>query len=157
VSEPEQTEGGMARRTLLRGAAVGALSLPLLEGCGLGTPGIKIHQTHRLVKAKHVPVGGGLVLASQLVVVTQPKSGEFKGFTAICSHRHCLLGTVSNGAVHCPCHGSAYSIVTGVNVRGPLGRKAGSVKPLAKVPVKLAGTEVVRAGPTPTSHPSFLA
>ncbi|OLT09507.1 hypothetical protein BJF78_30580 [Pseudonocardia sp. CNS-139] len=34
-----------------------------------------------------VPVGGGLVLAEQDLVITQPTAGEFKAFSATCTHQ----------------------------------------------------------------------
>jgi Rieske Fe-S protein len=66
-----------------------------------------------------VPVGGGKVFTAQKVVVTQPKAGEFKAFTAICTHQGCTVSTVSNGTINCPCHGSQYHIADGTVARGP--------------------------------------
>lgn len=40
-----------------------------------------------LAKTSDIPVGGGKVFGEQEVVVTQPKEGEFKGFSAICTHK----------------------------------------------------------------------
>jgi Rieske Fe-S protein len=65
-----------------------------------------------------VPVGGGLVLAEQELVITQPTKGEFKGFTAVCTHAGCLVDDVTD-TINCPCHGSAYSIEDGSVVGGP--------------------------------------
>jgi Rieske Fe-S protein len=65
-----------------------------------------------------VPVGGGLVLAEQQLVITQPRKGEFKGFSAVCTHQGCLVDDVTD-TINCPCHGSAYSIDDGSVVRGP--------------------------------------
>ncbi|HET9420044.1 MAG TPA: Rieske (2Fe-2S) protein [Nocardioides sp.] len=65
-----------------------------------------------------VPVGGGLVLAEQKLVITQPTKGDFKGFTAVCTHQGCLVDDVTD-TINCPCHGSAYSIEDGSVVGGP--------------------------------------
>ncbi|MET0524220.1 MAG: Rieske (2Fe-2S) protein [Nocardioides sp.] len=65
-----------------------------------------------------VPVGGGLVLVEQQLVITQPTKGEFKGFTAVCTHQGCLVDDVTD-TINCPCHGSAYSIEDGSVVGGP--------------------------------------
>jgi nitrite reductase/ring-hydroxylating ferredoxin subunit len=151
----ESPKRAVDRRTVIRGAAMGGLTLPLLSACS-ASDAVSVHETHRLLAAKDVPIGGGLVLPSQLLVVTQPVRGEFKGFSAICTHRQCLLGGVSDGAITCPCHGSAFSITTGVNVVGPLGGPPGSVPPLAAVKVKVSGTEVVRGGPVQSPAPPFV-
>jgi Rieske Fe-S protein len=65
-----------------------------------------------------VPVGGGLVLAEQQLVITQPTKGEFKGFSAVCTHQGCLVDDVTD-TINCPCHGSAFSIEDGSVVGGP--------------------------------------
>lgn len=83
------------------------------------------------VKTADVPVGGGVVLAAAKVVVTQPKAGEFKAFTAVCTHKQCTVSKVSDGTIDCPCHGSKFSAVDGSVVTGPaeepLAPKAASV------------------------------
>jgi Rieske Fe-S protein len=71
------------------------------------------------VKTADVPVGGGVVLKDPKVVVTQPQPGEFKAFTAVCTHKQCLVSTVADGTIDCPCHGSRYSDVDGSVVKGP--------------------------------------
>jgi Rieske Fe-S protein len=65
-----------------------------------------------------VPVGGGLILAKQSVVITQPTKGEFKGFSSTCTHMGCTVGSVSD-TINCPCHGSTFSIEDGSVVGGP--------------------------------------
>ena len=71
------------------------------------------------IPASDVPVGGGIVLADEEAVLTQPTEGEFLAFTAICTHAQCLVTSVSDGAIHCPCHGSQYSIEDGSVTGGP--------------------------------------
>jgi Rieske Fe-S protein len=41
-----------------------------------------------------VPEGGGTVFKEQKVVVTQPEAGDFKAFTAICTHQGCVVQSV---------------------------------------------------------------
>ncbi|MFI5634963.1 Rieske (2Fe-2S) protein [Streptomyces sp. NPDC051664] len=72
-----------------------------------------------LGKASDIPVGGGKVFEEQEVVVTQPKEGEFKGFSAVCTHKGCIVVAVSDGTINCPCHGSRYSITDAAVVAGP--------------------------------------
>ena len=126
------------RRTVLRGAAIlggtivagGALAAcggesatePAATDPGAGTesgPTSAAPSGSDLGSAADVPVGGGKVYAAEKIVVTQPKEGEFKAFTAVCTHQGCLVNSVSDGEIHCPCHGSAYSITDGSVVGGP--------------------------------------
>ena len=53
------------------------------------------------------------------VVVTQPTQGDFKAFSAICTHQGCTVNGVSNGVITCPCHGSTFDIATGEVKQGP--------------------------------------
>jgi Rieske Fe-S protein len=66
-----------------------------------------------------VPVGGGQIFTGPQVVVTQPSAGEFKAFSAVCTHMGCIVSDISNGTIDCPCHGSQFSITTGDVVAGP--------------------------------------
>lgn len=72
-----------------------------------------------LIAATEVPVGGGTVVESAQVVVTQPAEGDFKAFSAVCPHQGCLVSDVREGAIVCPCHGSRFDIATGEVVTGP--------------------------------------
>ena len=72
-----------------------------------------------LTSTSEIEVGGGTIFADEEVVVTQPTEGEFKCFTAICSHQGCLVSSVSDGTINCDCHGSKYSIETGDVEEGP--------------------------------------
>ncbi|MCW2944925.1 MAG: Rieske (2Fe-2S) domain protein [Actinoallomurus sp.] len=72
-----------------------------------------------LAKTSDIPVGGGKIFNDEKVVVTQPKQGEFKAFSAICTHRGCPVGSVTGGKIHCPCHGSAFNIADGSVANGP--------------------------------------
>jgi Rieske Fe-S protein len=72
-----------------------------------------------LTSTSDIEVGGGSVFPDQEVVVTQPSEGQFKCFTAVCSHQGCLVSDVSDGTINCDCHGSQYDIETGDVVQGP--------------------------------------
>ncbi|MCG7205315.1 Rieske (2Fe-2S) protein [Streptomyces arenae] len=75
-----------------------------------------------LGKASDVPVGGGLVDQAAKVVVTQPTEGEFKAFSAVCTHQGCTVSAVENGAIVCPCHKSRFAIADGKVISGPASR-----------------------------------
>jgi Rieske Fe-S protein len=70
-----------------------------------------------------VPVGGGVILENADYVVTQPSKGKYKAFSKICTHQGCPVASVSNGVIHCDCHGSEYSIEDG-SVKSPPAPKA---------------------------------
>ena len=60
-----------------------------------------------------IPVGGGKIFSDQQVVVTQPAAGEFKAFSAVCTHQGCIVGEISDGEIICPCHASHFDISSG--------------------------------------------
>ncbi|MFG2619897.1 Rieske (2Fe-2S) protein [Streptomyces sp. NPDC048507] len=76
-----------------------------------------------LVKSSsEVPVGGGVILKDQKLVVTQPTAGSFRCFSAVCTHQGCLVNKVANGTIDCPCHGSTFQVSDGAVVKGPATR-----------------------------------
>ncbi|WP_028652260.1 Rieske (2Fe-2S) protein [Nocardioides halotolerans] len=83
-----------------------------------------------------VEVGGGAIFPDQEVVVTQPTAGEFKCFTAVCTHQGCLVSSVSDGTINCDCHGSQYSIENGEVEQGP------ATFPLDEVPITVSGDSI---------------
>jgi Rieske Fe-S protein len=86
-----------------------------------------------------VPVGGGVVLAAQGLVVTQPQAGTFKAFSATCTHQGCTVNEVKGGTINCPCHGSKFAVADGSPTAGP------AKKPLPETAVTVQGSSVVRA------------
>ncbi|MEZ0088901.1 Rieske 2Fe-2S domain-containing protein [Streptacidiphilus sp. EB129] len=89
-----------------------------------------------LAAVADVPVGGGKVFPDQKVVVTQPSAGQFKAFTAICTHAGCTVGSVSDGTINCPCHGSKYHIADGTVAQGP------APAPLAAMSISVNNGEI---------------
>jgi Rieske Fe-S protein len=92
-----------------------------------------------LASTSQVPVGGGTILNAKKIVITQPQSGTFKAFTAVCTHAGCTVGSVSGGTINCPCHGSKFNIANGAVVNGP------AASPLAAVNIQVQGTSIVQA------------
>ena len=86
-----------------------------------------------------VPVGGGIVLAAQDLVVTQPVAGTFKGFSATCTHQGCKVNEVAGGTINCPCHGSKFAVGDGAPTAGP------AKKPLPEKSVAVDGDSIVLA------------
>ncbi|MEU3974233.1 Rieske (2Fe-2S) protein [Streptomyces bacillaris] len=72
-----------------------------------------------LAKTADIPEGGGIVFAAQKVVVTQPRAGEFKAFSATCTHQGCAVKDVTDNVITCPCHNSTFDAATGSPTGGP--------------------------------------
>ena len=53
------------------------------------------------------------------IVVTQPTEGDFKAFTAVCTHQGCTVGAVKGDTIQCNCHGSQYNAADGKVKKGP--------------------------------------
>lgn len=137
------TDGISRRQTLTGAAAVGAI--PLLAACGGDGDGAtpeKPAAGETLGPTSDVPVGGGKIYKDKSIVVTQPTEGEFKAFSANCTHQGCLVTGVADGTINCTCHGSKFSIEDGSNVRGPSNTEAGSIQPLPPVEINVDGDEI---------------
>jgi Rieske Fe-S protein len=89
-----------------------------------------------LTSTSAIPVGGGKIFDTQLVVVTQPSAGEYKAFSAVCTHMGCTVNQIANGRIDCPCHGSEYSIKDGAVLAGP------APKPLPAKTIKVSGDSI---------------
>jgi Rieske Fe-S protein len=92
--------------------------------------------TGALTATSAIPLGGGKIFTSQTTVVTQPTAGEFKVFSAVCTHMGCIVNQIAEGRIDCPCHGSEYSITDGAVLAGP------APKPLPAKPFKVTGDSI---------------
>jgi Rieske Fe-S protein len=102
----------LTRRALIvRGGTAGAGVVFLWPGRAEAAPSV-------LATTKSIPVGGGRIIKGKYVI-TQPKKGVYRCFSAICTHQGCAVGSVSRGAINCPCHGSKFSASTGAVLNGP--------------------------------------
>jgi Rieske Fe-S protein len=88
------------------------------------------------IKTSDIPVGGGKIFDVTNIVVTQPTAGQFKAFSATCTHAGCQVATVQAGTIRCPCHMSQYSIADGSVKSGPAPR------PLPAKTVTVNGDEI---------------
>lgn len=117
------TRTGLPRRAfLVTSCAAGCLAA---TACSAGTDpdaGTEPAADPVEIAASEVPLGGGIVLPGAKIVVTQPESGVYKAFSAICTHQGCVVLGVRNGAIECPCHYSRFSVTDGAVVSGPARR-----------------------------------
>ncbi|NYE38328.1 Rieske Fe-S protein [Nocardioides cavernae] len=149
------------RRRALSGTAAIAVGVPVLAACGSddSTPdtpassatdesspspseaapssdGTSTPGADALASASDVPVGGCFVVAASKVVVTQPTEGDFKAFTAVCTHQGCLVESSSEGDIPCPCHLSKFSLEDGSPLSGP------ASSPLEAVEITVDGDSI---------------
>ncbi len=128
------------RRIVFQG--LGSLGVAAaLAGCGGGGDDSvddkpDVEKGTALASTSEVPVGGGLVLSDDKIVITQPTEGEFKAFTAVCTHQGCLVSEVTDGEIRCTCHGSSFSDENGEPVDGP------ATSALAEVTIEVDGDQI---------------
>jgi nitrite reductase/ring-hydroxylating ferredoxin subunit len=92
-----------------------------------------------IVALDAVPVGGGVIVTTQHLVVTRPTEDEVLAFYTLCPHRGCQVRAVAAGTINCFCHGSRFRIGDGAVVGGP------AEEPLTPVAVAVIDGMVVRA------------
>ncbi len=137
----------MERRTVFQ-LGVSALALGGVAACstpmtgthqGTGSTGDGASSSSAVVRVplSSIPVGGGLIDATDQVVVTQASAGQYRAFSAVCQHMGCVVGSIVGKKIVCPCHGSAYSIVDGAVLNGP------STKPLIPKTATTQGSDLV--------------
>lgn len=142
------------RRCVL--GAITAVGVGLLSGCAVygdeqsgrpadptppaGTPSeVEGSAAPPLARLDDVPVGGGLVLAADRLVLTRPEAQTLKAFSAVCTHAGCVVSDVSDGTVNCACHGSRFAIEDGAPTAGP------ARSPLPPVAVTVVDGAVLRS------------
>ncbi len=141
----EIDEMQVPRKTVIAGAGVG-LAAAALAACSNGDsaqPGVSPESGsssssaaagEALTKTGDVPVGSGVIVGE--TVVTQPTAGDYKAFSAVCTHAGCLVNSVADGTIDCPCHGSKFSL-DGAVVNGP------AKKPLEPVAITVQGDSIL--------------
>jgi Rieske Fe-S protein len=115
-------------------------SPPASQDAGGGESGGGEEAGAALAATADIPEGGGKVFADRKVVVTQPTAGEFKAFSATCTHQGCAVKSVADGVINCPCHNSNFSITDGSVQGGP------ATKPLPAVRITVSGDSIRLTG-----------
>jgi Rieske Fe-S protein len=146
------SDDGISRRSLLRGAALtagaGVIGFIVADntsaarsngGAGPNPYGTNSKDTSELLAhLDQLPVNGGVILTSARIVVTRETGDIVHAFSAVCTHQGCIVGTVANGTIDCPCHGSRFNANTGAVVNGP------ATSPLPSIPIELRSGDVYR-------------
>jgi nitrite reductase/ring-hydroxylating ferredoxin subunit len=129
------------RRIVFHGlGAIGVAAA--LAGCAGGSDdegGGGAEAGAELATTSEVPVGGGLILTDVKIVLTQPTEGDFKAFTAVCTHAANTVTSVEGGVIGCSFHGSSFSAETGEVEGGP------ASSPLAEVSITIEGDKILAA------------
>ncbi len=129
------------RRSALRAAAVAGVGVPLLAACGegagaSGTGGTGTTSTGPIAKVSEIPVGSGKIFEAEKVVITQPTEGDFKAFSAVCTHQACLVSRMEAKGIRCTCHMSLFSVEDGSVLEDP------APKPLTELTATVEGDEI---------------
>lgn len=134
------------RRAVIGGAAVVGAGA-VLAACGgggsgataggVGAGGDAKTPKGPIAETSDIPVRGGKIFDDAKVVVTQRAKGDFKAFSAVCTHSGCIVAAVVDDTIECHCHGSRYSAEDGSVTRGP------APAPLAAKKLTVQGDEIV--------------
>ena len=92
-----------------------------------------------VAKTSDIPIGSGkkFDVAGIQILITQPRAGEFRGFSAVCTHAGFVMSNVANSEIKCDNHGAVYSADDGSVLSGPAPRALG------KVTVTVEGDDVL--------------
>jgi nitrite reductase/ring-hydroxylating ferredoxin subunit len=90
-------------------------------------------------KITDIPIGSGKKFDVEgiPILITQPRAGEFRGFSAVCTHRGYVMNNVINSEIKCDNHGALYSADDGSVISGP------APAALGKVEVTVDGDDVL--------------
>jgi thiosulfate dehydrogenase [quinone] large subunit len=146
---PRDRRRELTRRTVVRSGAAAAM----VAGSAVALAGADAALGRRLAgdepssasggagtvlgTAADVPVGGAKEVKAHggAAFVVQPVPGDFKAFSAICTHAGCPV-TFRDGRFACPCHGSVFDAATGRVLSGP------ATRPLPQIAVRDEAGEI---------------
>ncbi|MBB6171120.1 Rieske Fe-S protein [Nocardiopsis mwathae] len=131
----------MSRRRLLGAAGVAGAAMVGASACASAEGRPKPQDVLRgrvVAQTTEIPEGGGKVIVQGKLVITQPEKGDYRAYSAVCTHSGCTIQEVTETEnIHCLCHGSEFDIATGEVLKGP------ATEPLEKFSVTIDGTDIV--------------
>ena len=119
-------------------SAVGVSAVAALSACSTevsdltSTPAPETPVTTAPVavaKTSDIPIGSGkkFDVEGVPILITQPREGEFRGFSAVCTHAGFVMTNMANSEIKCDNHGAVYSADDGSVLSGPAPRALGKV------------------------------
>lgn len=137
----------ISRRGIIA-SAVGVSAVAALSACSnevsnlTSTPAPEEPSTSASVavaKTSDIPMGSGkkFDVDGVQILITQPRAGEFRGFSAVCTHAGFVISNMANSEIKCDNHGAVYSADDGSVLSGPAPRALG------KVTVTVEGDDVL--------------
>lgn len=151
------------RLRVMLGVGVGSASLLAACGGGGGSGGQTIAESSEgeneqnttqasgpevskggvIAEASEVPANSAKAFTDtgQAAVLVHLQSGDFAGYSAVCTHEGCLVSyQPQSQELACPCHGSVFDPARGAAVeRGP------AKSPLPQIGVTVENGEIIRA------------
>jgi nitrite reductase/ring-hydroxylating ferredoxin subunit len=129
-------------------SAVGVSAVAALSACSpevsnlTSTPEPEAPSTSEPVavaKTSDIPIGSGkkFDVEGVPILITQPRAGEFRGFSAVCTHAGAIMTSVSNSEITCNAHFSIFSADDGSVVSGP------APAALGKITIAVEGDDVL--------------
>lgn len=139
-----------SRRTTLMKLLLGWTALIVLPslyvvGKYLVPPIKRVGQISRVIAAKinEIPLNSARIvrLGNIPLILVHTESGEYKAFSATCTHLGCIVQYRGDrgGYFHCNCHGGEYDL-NGKNISGPPPR------PLTPYPVSIKNQDIIITG-----------
>ncbi|WP_029252661.1 Rieske (2Fe-2S) protein [Paraoerskovia marina] len=131
---------GPSRRSVIVGTGIGACALGLAACGSTGSEPAAVQESADapLAPVADVPVGGALAVTTVDgldLLLTQPVEGEFRAFSATCTHQGCTV-LPDDGELRCPCHASTFALEDAAVLSGP------APEALASIPVVVESGDV---------------
>ena len=138
----------ISRRAVL-GASLASGSAIALAACAAEVPAqqasisepAQVTTTGEILlgQTSEVAVGSGKkfpVDAMLTVLITQPRAGIFRAFSATCTHAGCIVNGVEQEEIACGCHGARFDPDSGMVLAGP------AKTALGKIALEVRGSEL---------------
>jgi Rieske Fe-S protein len=117
--------GGVAGYLVTRNSTAAKAKAGTTAANAYGASGSKSGQL--LASLDRVPIGGGLILDKEAIVLVRSSAEAVQAFSAVCTHQGCTVDKVSADTIDCPCHATIFDAHTGKVISGPANRALPSI------------------------------